>query len=213
LIRAPGTPDPPVPRLLARLGPEMSGAGDTLVIASGTAEGQVLDAILRGGECRVLVLSALGAHPDARSARLRKLWTIEEQVRRCPRASLTLRLGPILGADSPLWLRLRARPRLGRYGESTFSPVYEDDVLETLHRALDGRAEWEGWYGVAGPEVLTLSEASALAARGRPLPAGAGAWEPPLDEIREHRIPELAPWIEHFDMVPSRVTEQAERWS
>jgi len=186
---------------------------DTLVVASGTAEGEALDALLDEGDFRILVLSALGAHPDARAPRLRRLWNLEEQVRRSSRAVLTLRLAPVVGADCPLWLRLRTRPRLGRDGEILFSPVHESDVVETLTRALDGRAPWEGWYGIAGPEVMTLSEASALAARGQRLPPGAGAWEPPLEEIREHRLPELEPWIEHFDVVPSRVTDHAERWS
>ena len=213
MIRAPGSPDPPVRRLLSRLGPEVTEGADTLVIAAGTAEGQALDALLEEDDCRILVLSALGVHPDARAARLRKLWSLEEQVRRSSRAALTLRLAPVVGADCPLWLRLRTRPRLGRDGEMVFSPVHEGDVVETLKRALDGRARWEGWYGVAGPEVMTLAEASALAARGERLAPGAGAWEPPLDEIREHRIPELEPWMEHFDLVPSRVTDQAERWS
>ena len=143
----------------------MTEGADTLVIAAGTAEGQALDALLEEDDCRILVLSALGVHPDARAARLRKLWSLEEQVRRSSRAALTLRLAPVVGADCPLWLRLRTRPRLGRDGEMVFSPVHEGDVVETLKRALDGRARWEGWYGVAGPEVMTLAEASALAAR------------------------------------------------
>ena len=213
MILAPGSPDPPVRRLLARLGPDVTEGADTLVVASGTAEGEALDALLDEGDFRILVLSALGAHPDARAPRLRRLWNLEEQVRRSSRAVLTLRLAPVVGADCPLWLRLRTRPRLGRDGEILFSPVHESDVVETLTRALDGRAPWEGWYGIAGPEVMTLSEASALAARGQRLPPGAGAWEPPLEEIREHRLPELEPWIEHFDVVPSRVTDHAERWS
>lgn len=213
MIRVPGAPDPPVPRLLARIDPRSSGGDDTLVVSAGTAEGAALDALLAESRSRILMLSALGAHPDARAPRLRGLWNLEERVRCSGRASLTLRLGPIVGADSPLWLRLRTRPHLGRDGDILFNPVHEDDVVETLSRALDGRARWEGWYAVAGPEVLTLSEACALAARSQRLPSGAGAWEPPLEEIREHRIPELLPWTEHFALEPSRTTERAERWA
>lgn len=213
MIQVPGSPDPPVPRLVARVESRVAAGADTLVVASGTAEGEALDALLSAGDERILMLSALGVHPDARAERLRRLWSIEERTRRSGRAVLTLRLAPILGADSPLWLRFRSAPPLGREGELLFCPVDEDDVVETLIRALDGRAAWQGWYAVAGPEVMTLSEASALASRGERVPPGAGAWEPPLEEIREHRLPELEPWTEHFQLAPTRVTEHAACWS
>lgn len=213
MIRAPGAPDPPVPRLLSKIASRSPGGDDTLVVSAGTGEGPGLDALLAESHGRILVMSALGAHPDARAARLRSLWNIEERVRRSGRASLTLRLAPIVGADSPLWLRLRTRPHLGREADTLFNPVHEDDVVETMTRALDGRAKWEGWYAVAGPEVMTLSEACALAARTERLEPGAGAWEPPLAELREHRIPELEPWTEHFALLPCRVSQQAERWT
>lgn len=226
MIHAYGHPDPPLPRLLDALvarGHARAGAGAaagaTLVLGAGIdldplAFGVLLGAWGRTPGARVLVVSALGAHPDARALRLAGLWALEEQVRASGLPSLTLRLAPIVGAKSPLWLRLRARPALPRGGRALIQPVAEDDVIETIDRALTGRVAWEGWYEVAGPEVLSLAELAALAvASGPRMPAGAGAWEPPLDEIAEHRLAESAPWSGHFGLAPRPVTQAALEWA
>ena len=93
------------------------------------------------------------------------------------------------------------------------NPVVESDVVETLERALTDRAEWDGWYEVAGVETLTLGELAALAAQNPPLPADAGAWEPPHVELREHRLAEAGPWSDHFGLAPTPVTSRAAAWS
>ncbi len=222
MIHAPGWPDPPTPRLLAALADHGDAVGglDTLVVSSGTAlDGRDLEGVLAGWRSRpggrVLVLSSLGAHPDARAERLRALWLIEEQVRRSALLPvLVLRLAPLVGPRSPLWRRLRARPAVPRGGETLLSPVVETDVVETLIRALGSRGGWEGWYEVAGPEALTLDELAALADRGGArLPRGSGAWEPGLDEIAEHRLVDDAPWRERFGMVPRHVPQEALSWA
>ena len=94
------------------------------------------------------------------------------------------------------------------------NPVVESDVVDTLDRALSGRAEWSGWYEVAGREVWSLAELSALAREvGPALPAGSGAWEPPLGELGEHRLAESDPWLDHFGMTVRPLAEQAREWA
>ncbi len=162
---------------------------------------------------RLLVLTRIGTHRDARSRALRACWHLEEAARATGLPALVLRLGPLLGPRSPLWLRLRARPRLPRGGAKLLNPVVEEDVAETLARALDGRASWEGWYEVAGREAWTLAELCALAAAaGPPLAAGSGAWEPPLEEMAEHRLAEAGPWLAHFGLETQPLAGRAGAW-
>ena len=150
---------------------------------------------------RVLLLSRLGAHPDARAPGLKRLWRLEEHVRGGGMPTLTLRFAPLLGPDAPLWNKLRTRPRLPQGGRMLLNPVFEADAVETLVRALADPAPWHDWYEVAGPEVWSLAELRDLATaagRGR----DAGAWEPALDELAEHRLAESAPWASRFGIVP-----------
>jgi uncharacterized protein YbjT (DUF2867 family) len=223
-----GSPRPPVARLtqaLAARGHQLTAngpAGDgpaTLVLGAGTvldpaALGVLLGAWSRAPAARVLVVTMLGSHRDARAAALRAMWDLEETVRALPLPSLVCRLAPLVGPESPLWLRLRARPRLPDRGRTLVQPVAEDDVVETLDRALRDPRPWDGWYEIAGHEVLTLAELAALAARsGPPLPGNAGAWEPPVAELVEHRIAEPEPWIARFGIRPAPVTERCAAWA
>ena len=163
---------------------------------------------------RLLLVTRLGTHPDAAHPRLRECWALEEMARGEGLPLLVLRLGPLVGPQSPLWARLRSVSPLPRGGALLVNPVVESDVVETLDRALSGRAEWSGWYEVAGPEVWSLAELSALAREnGRALPAGSGAWEPPLDELKEHRLAESGSWLEHFGMTVRPLAEQAREWA
>lgn len=158
---------------------------------------------------RVLVLSRLGAHPDAKAASLQRLWRLEEHVRGGGAPTLTLRFAPLLGPDTPLWNKLRSQPSLPRGGRTPLNPVAERDAVETLVRALGGDAPWSDWYEVAGPRVWTLGELRELAASGG-RGADAGAWEPALDEMAEHRLAESAPWCARFGIAPTPI-EQAVR--
>jgi uncharacterized protein YbjT (DUF2867 family) len=178
----------------------------TLAIADGPAVFDFLGFVRSLGErrFRVLMLSRLGAHPDAREATLRRLWRLEEHVRSGGAPTLTLRFAPLVGPDTPLWRKLRSRPALPSGGRKLVNPVAEADAIETLRRALDGRALWRGWYEVAGAETLSLRELSDVAARTPGETAG-GAWEPPLDEIAEHRLAECEPWASEFGITPTRL--------
>lgn len=156
---------------------------------------------------RVLVMSRLGAHPDARTASLQRLWRLEEHVRGGGAPTLTLRFAPLVGPDAPLWRWLRRRPALPRGGRKLVNPVHEADALETIVRALFGQAVWEGWFEVAGPETVSLAELRDLAAAS-PGPTS-GVCEPTMEEIDEHRVAECEPWASHFGIAPMRLSAWA----
>ena len=183
--------------------PVPAGAPVVLAVSDGPF---VLDAAgalraLGPSDVRLLVISRLGSHPDARVPALQRLWRLEEHARSVGLPALTLRLSPLVGPDTPLWRKLRSRPPLPRGGRKILNPVAESDAVETLLRALDGRAAWEGWYEVAGPDAASLAELRDLAAStfGRM----DGEWEPPLEEMAEHRLAESDPWAAHFGIVPT----------
>ncbi len=214
-------------RLLGALEPR----GHRRVAAPGDAAGRTTAVVVPGGlapgelepvlapwrtvpGARLLVLSRLGAHPDAPAPGLRRLWDLEERARASGLPALVLRVAPLLGPASPLWLRLRARPRLPRGGRKLLDPVAEADVVETLDRALAGRAAWGGWFEVAGPEAWSLAELLDLAGRaGPPLPPDAGAWEPPLGELEAQRPAEAGPWLAHVGLDVPPLAERVRAWS
>jgi len=224
IVVAPGPLGEPAARLLAQLAargvtlhadPLRLPAGAepvTLAVSDGPFVLDLLALVraLGGRPFRVLVLSRLGAHPDARADSLRRLWRLEEHVRGGGAPTLTLRTAPLVGPDSPLWRKLRARPGLPRGGRKIVNPVLEADVVETLARALAERVPWSGWYELAGPDAVTLAELSARAA-GSPGPTAGGAWEPPLEEMLEHRLAECAPWAVRFALTPTPLAAWAGR--
>lgn len=192
--------------------PESLPAGDepvTLVIADGPMVLDILGVVraLGARPFRVLMLSRLGAHPDARADTLRRLWRLEEHVRGGGAPTLTLRLAPLVGPETPLWRKLRSRPSLPAGGRKLVNPVAEGDVVETLARALDGRAPWGDWYEVAGSEAFSLAELRELASRTRG--GTGGVWEPALEEIAEHRLAESEPWASTFGVHPTPIAAWA----
>lgn len=219
-MQVPGCPDPPVPRLLAALAGRTAAAAagcETLIVTSGSVApaglAQVLAESCRRGNVRVLVLGPLGVHPDAPVSRLRGLWELEEACRASGLPVLALRLAPLVGPTSPLWLRLRSRPALGRRGETLVCPLAESDALRALECVILATWTETSWFEVAGEEVLTLGELAGLAQRsGARTPTGAGAWEPALEEIECARIPDPAPWRQRFDLAPGSVRHLAEAW-
>jgi len=216
IVVQPGPLGEPAARLLRALTahghplferPEALPAGDepvTLAVSDGPFVFNFLGAVraLGSRRFRVLVLSRLGAHRDARCASLFRLWRLEEHVRSGGAPTLTLRLAPLVGPDTPLWRKLRSRPPMPRGGRKLLNPVAESDAVETLLRALDGRGPWRDWYEVAGAEPVTLAELRDLAAR-TPGETRGGAWEPALDELAEHRLAESEPWATDFGIAPT----------
>ena len=161
----------------------------------------------------MLVLGTLGTHRDARVPRLRALWTIEEKARATGRPVLALRLAPLVGPASPLWLRLRAGTPPRRAQDALLQPVAEVDARTTLERALGDSSDWTGWYDVAGPEALTLGELAELAARDGAAAPGAGNWEPSLEELAEQRLCDDGPWRQRFGITPRHVSEGTRAWA
>ena len=176
----------------------------TLVVSDGPVVFDLLAGVRALGtrRFRILMLSRLGAHPDARADTLRRLWRLEEHVRGGGAPTLTLRLGPLVGPETPLWIKLRSRPALPQGGRKLVNPVAERDVVETLCRALDGRAPWRDWYELAGGETFSLAELSDVAASTSGTTTG-GEWEPSLEEIAEHRLAECEPWATDFGITPT----------
>lgn len=222
MIVVPGPLDPPAGRLLAALAARgeavvdaaalpRDGVGVTLALSTGRPSpdlAALLGALAR--PVRLLVLSRLGAHPDARAQGLARLWRLEEMARAAGVPVLTLRFAPLLGPGAPLWERLRWEGVPGRHARRLLNPALEADAVETLSRAVDGRAAWSGWYEVAGPEAWTLAELRELArsaGRGR----GPGAWTPPLEEMAEHRLAEAAPWCAWSGVAPGAIADLATR--
>jgi len=188
--------------------PEMLPPGDeavTLAVADGPFVFDFVGAVRALGSrpFRVLLLSRIGAHPDARCGSLQRLWRLEEHVRAGGAPTLTLRFAPLVGPEAPLWRKLRSRPSLPRGGRKLVNPVAEIDAVQTLLCALDGRGPWRGWYEVAGDEAVTLAELRDLAARTSG--STGGAWEPPLEEIAEHRLAESEPWATDFGITPTSI--------
>lgn len=190
-------------------GPAPAGTPVTFVVGETTAVLDLTVLVRTHGtaHARVLVLSRIGAHPDARVPSLQALWRLEEAARSTGAPTLTLRTAPVVGETSPLWAMLRTRPALPSGGRRLVDPVHESDVVATLVRALDGAA-WsagEGWYELAGPERFAWSELAECAARG-PESNATPAWEPSLDEIAAHRLAECEPWLSDFAIAPTRVS-------
>jgi uncharacterized protein YbjT (DUF2867 family) len=175
---------------------------------------QMLGDWRRRGNIRVLVIGPLGVHPDAPVARLRSLWEIEETCRASGLPVIALRIAPLVGPTSPLWLKLRSRPPLGRRSETLLCPLAEIDAVRVLERVIE--EEWTDtqWFEVAGEEILTLAELAGLARDlGPRMPSRAGAWEPALEEIESARIPDLSPWRRRFALATGSVRRLAETWA
>lgn len=159
---------------------------------------------------RLLVLSRIGAHPDAKAQELRDLWQLEEYARVSLIPAVTLRFAPLVAEESPFWMRLRSRPRLREEGRSVLMPVLESDALAVLERVLRETKPSEDWFEIVGPEARSLDEWIEMAAsRGVATGEEAGAWEPPLEELTEHRLCEPQIWQDHFGMKAQSVS----RWA
>lgn len=159
---------------------------------------------------RIVVLSRLGAHPDAVAPGLQDLWRLEEYARVSLIPTLTLRFGPLVAAESPFWRKLASAPKLGREVNAVVMPLLEDDALQVLARAVAETRPSEGWFEITGPDARSLGEWSALAGRGGAR-ADAGEWEPPLEELVEHRLAETEAWQERFGLAAHSVAAWAER--
>jgi len=217
LLRVPDRPAQLLDRLIETLEArghalDRSGAGGATLVVGPTVDGAGLPAD-RSGCTRVLVVSLIGAHPDARAPLLHDLWALEEEARTCGLPALVIRLGPLIGPRSPLWRMFASRPALPRGGRHLLCPVAEEDVVASLDRALTGRVAWHGWYEACGAEALTMAELSAMAAAHGGTDGVAPAWEPPLEVLLEQRLAESGPWCAHFGLEPAPIARRIAAWA
>jgi uncharacterized protein YbjT (DUF2867 family) len=206
-----------VARLLSAAGAESAlRAARIGVIGSADSDSEaqpVLDRVRLNpdGCARWLVLGWIGTHPDAKAAVSRRAWQIEEACRATNIPTLVLRCAPLVGAQSPLWRRL-AHARPGAGAGRPFQPVLEDDVVSLIRHVASGAPPHDGWFEVAGPEIMTLGE---LAEHARRHASGndAGEWEPDPDVLRELPLVEPEIWMRAFGIDAASVTQAASRWA
>ncbi len=210
-------PSPVVVRLAAKLAPlghvvtrTVDAAPLTWVLGADD-DPPVMSASGIGAGDRILVLSWIGAHPDARAQVLRRLWALEEACRATALPALTLRLGPLAGPDSPLWRKLAHSKPAPRLARKLVHPVLESQVVDVIDRALRGGSAWNGWQEIGGADIMSLGECATLA-RGSGL-TGAGEWEPDLEVLAEQRLIEPAVWARWSGIEPRPVATEAGRWA
>lgn len=161
-----------------------------------------------GTSSLALLLSPRGTHPDARAAELRCAWDIEEALRSRCATHVTLRIAPLIGETSPFWERMRSQPDLGSRRQQKVQPVAEADVVALLVCLASGHGPSTGCFDVVGPRVFSLAELAGIAGT-RPLPAGSGAWEPPLHLLAGQRLGDPTDWCASFRIEP----RDPEQWA
>ena len=164
-----------------------------------------------GAEGRLLVMSWIGAHPDATDRLLAALWRLEEAARATGLPVLVLRLAPLVGGGSPWSAQLAGRPRLdAKLARALVQPIREDDAVAGLARACSGEVEWRGWFEVCGRDPLTVGELAEAAAGGAFGQVDATpAWEPEPGVLRAMGLSEWKPWADACGIVPRSVLEGA----
>ena len=126
--------------------------------------------------------SALGTRPGAKSEYHKTKWQAEELVRASGIAYTILRPSLIYGPGDQFTLRLagiiRSSPVLPVIGSgrSKVQPIFIDDVVACIIKAVTSDAFLNEIYEVGGPEQLTYEEVTrAIAAAMGVEPAGASA--------------------------------------
>jgi NADH dehydrogenase len=124
----------------------------------------VLDAAKRSGVRHFFYQSALGTRPAARSEYHKTKWQAEELVRASGMAYTILRPSLIYGPGDQFTLRLagiiRSSPVLPVIGSgrSKVQPIFIEDVVACIIKAVTGEAFLNEIYEVGGPEQLTYEE-------------------------------------------------------
>lgn len=131
---------------------------------------QVLEAAARGKVKRVLHLSALGADRNGPSVYSRSRGDGEAVVRQSA-AQWTIYQPSIVFGPEDRFLNLFAKlaaiaPALPIGGaDAKFQPVYVGDVARAMVNTLDNDASYGKTYELCGPEIFSLRELVAFAAR------------------------------------------------
>jgi uncharacterized protein YbjT (DUF2867 family) len=124
----------------------------------------VLDAAQKAGVRQVFYQSALGTRPGAKSMYHRTKWEAEELVRAGTIPYTILRPSIIYGPGDRFTMRLSdmikrspVLPVIGT-GRSRVQPLYIDDEVSCIVKAITGDAFLNEMYEIGGPDQLTYEE-------------------------------------------------------
>jgi len=141
---------------------EAPGATFRAVHVDGTRN--VLGAARKAGVLHFFYQSALGTRPGAKSEYHRTKWEAEELVRQSGIPHTVLRPSLIYGPGDSFTLRLSdilrrapVMPVIGS-GKSKVQPIYIDDVVSCMVKAVTSDAFLNEIYEIGGPEQLTYEE-------------------------------------------------------
>lgn len=141
---------------------EAPGATFNSVHVEGTRN--LLQAAKKAGVKHFFYQSALGARPGAKSEYHKTKWMAEELVRESGIPYTILRPSLIYGPGDKFTLRLAdviklspVLPIIGS-GKSKVQPIYIDDVVSCIVKAVTSDAFLNEIYEVGGPEQLTYEE-------------------------------------------------------
>jgi uncharacterized protein YbjT (DUF2867 family) len=141
---------------------ETTGATFQSVHVDGTRN--VLNAAAKAGIRHFFFQSALGARPGAKSAYHRTKWEAEELVRAGSIPFTILRPSLIYGPGDQFTIRLSEMIKLAPVlpiigsGTSKIQPIYIDDVISCIEKAVTSDSYLNEMYEIGGPEQLTYEE-------------------------------------------------------
>lgn len=141
---------------------ETRGATFRSVHVDGTRN--VLEAAKKAGIRHFLYQSALGTRPGAKSVYHKTKWEAEELVRASAIPFTILRPSLIYGAGDQFTIRLsdmiRRAPVLPVIGSgaSKIQPLYIDDEVSCITKAVTGESFLNEIYEIGGPEQLTYEQ-------------------------------------------------------
>jgi uncharacterized protein YbjT (DUF2867 family) len=125
--------------------------------------------------------SALGSRPKAASEYHRTKWEAEDLVRESGIPYSILRPSLIYGPGDKFTMRLSdmlkfspVLPVVGS-GKAKVQPIYIDDVVTCIEKAVTGDAHLNEIYEIGGPEQLTYEEVTKAIARAM------GIWRPKVN--------------------------------
>lgn len=130
----------------------------------------VVDASKRAGVRHFFYQSALGTRPGARSIYHQTKWLAEELVRASGIPFTILRPSLIYGPGDQFTIRLSEMIRLSPMipvigsGTSKVQPIFIDDTVSCILKAVTSDAFLNAQYEVGGPDQLTYEEVTAAIA-------------------------------------------------
>jgi len=148
---------------------ETAGADFRNVHVEGTRN--VLEAARKAGARHFFYQSALGTRPGAKSEYHKTKWEAEELVRAGGIPYTILRPSLIYGPGDQFTIRLSEMirrspvlPIIGS-GKSRVQPIYIEDVVSCIVKAMTSDSFYNEMYEIGGPEQLTFEEVTAAIAK------------------------------------------------